>query len=271
MVNSLRQRGRMGTLLLLLAVSLGAAACDRDPSRPPPDEFPNKLYAISFEAPPLRAERLAGQDEWFAALGPDAARIIARNIRVPKEGSYSLQIDGSRLEALEGYVFGSYARPVYYAPLRSGMPLVAIEGWVGTSGSVAASCGVCMGLTGTLDGEPVPNALICLQEPHDQGSSGGVETDKAYISMLSNYNGEKVYGPAYTVGEWMHLRAVFDFERRKVQGYVNGRSIGEVPFTSGISDEVTFMNISLGSSHPIPGVISYFDGVSVSAGPRGRR
>lgn len=257
MVNSFRPCERLQTLLLLLIVSLGAAACKENPSGQAPDEFPTKLYAISFEAPGFQAGRFAGQDEWFAALGSEAASIISRNTRVPKDGSNSLQVDGSRLEEKQGYFFGSYARPLNFAPLDSGMPRVVVEGWFALEGDDGPTCGCGLGLTGTLNGDPVPNILIGIQG-----------RDSGYVSYLSNYDDNKVYGPVYNAGDWIHLRAVLDYERRTVHGYVNGETIGEVPFTKGIGDQVMFMNVSLGSNKPIPGVISYFDGVSVSAGPR---
>jgi hypothetical protein len=197
-----------------------------------------------------------GQDDWFAALGPEAASVISSDIRPPKDGTHSLQIHGAQLGELEGFFFGSYARPLSYAPLRDGMPRVAIEAWVALVGD-NGTCGTGLGLTSTLLGQPVPNILIGIQAQ-----------DTGYVSYLSNYDANIVYGPAYKQGEWIHLRAVLDYESRTVEGFVDSVSIGMVPFTTGISDEVTFMNISLGSNHPIPNVVSYVDGVSVASGPR---
>jgi hypothetical protein len=254
-----RLRERLRTLLLPLSIALGSAACDGGPTGPSPFEFPDRLYAMRFEAPTFQPGLLAGQDEWFAALGPEAANILPRATRAPKEGSSSLQIEGSRLQELQGFHFGSYARPLNYAPIGKEMPRVNLQGWVGltVTGDDGPSCGCGLGLTGPLGGDPVPNILIGIQK-----------REGSYVSYLSNYDGEIVYGPVYNPGSWVHVRAVLDFERRAVQGYVNGVSIGEVAFTRGIGDEITYMNISLGSNQPIPGVNSYFDGVLVAAGPR---
>jgi hypothetical protein len=139
------------------------------------------------------------------------------------------------------------------------MPRVIIEGWVGLAGDDGPTCGSGLGLTGTLDGKPVPNILTGIQA-----------RDNAFAPYLSNYDGNVVYGSPYTLGEWLHVRAVLDFESRTVEGFVNGASIGTVPFTKGIGDEITFINVSLGSSRPIPATVSYFDAIKVAAGPRSR-
>jgi hypothetical protein len=207
------------TTRLILIVSLVAAACGCGPISPR-DEFPTPVYSVNFEAIAINGGRFVGQDQWFAAFGPEAASVVSRDVRAPKDGSSSLRVDGSRLDESQGFYFGSYARPINYAPLRSGMPRVIIEGWVGLAGDDGPTCGSGLGLTGTLDGKPVPNILTGIQA-----------RDNAFAPYLSNYDGNVVYGSPYTLGEWLHVRAVLDFESRTVEGFVNGASIGTVPFT----------------------------------------
>jgi hypothetical protein len=209
------------------------------------------LYNTGFEPPTFRPGLLAGQDGWFAGLGPAAATI---STALPRSGIQSVRIAGAQTEEVSGFFFGSYARALSYDPLASGTPLVRLSASMNLIGSVPTTCGLSIGLTGAPS--DLPNILLGLM------SAGG-----GLVAYISNADGISVEGPHYQPGDWASVSAVFDFGQRSARAYFNGAFFGEVPLTSGVSDDIRFMNIALGSSRPIPDVVGYVDDFSVSAVP----
>lgn len=80
-------------------------------------------------------------------------------------------------------------------------------------------------------------------------------------------DGVVVNRPGYEFDQWANVRAVFDIENRTVRGFFNVQLMGDIRFTSGIDNEIAFVNMSLASSQPIPSIIACFDDVSVTASP----
>ena len=214
---------------------------------------PISLYTTGFERPTFVPGLLQGQDGWFAGLGADAATV---STELPRTGTQSVKIDGSKVEEFFGFHFGSYARPLFYDPLGSGTPLVELSGNILLLGEVPPTCGIGIGLTSVLNGEFVTNIQIGVRQ--ENGNA---------VSFLSNLDGLFATGPAYTIGEWANVRALFDFQNRTVLGFFNDQFIGEVSFTTGISNDIHFVNLFLGSSEPIPGVTGFADDLSVNAVP----
>lgn len=232
--------------LVLAAVSstraIGATLFETD------FESPDYTCAVASSSP--SSCTLIGQDEWFAALGGNAATV---STELPKSPTQSVRIDGSLLEPFFGFHFGSYARPLSFDPVGSGLPIVTLSGFVNLIGDVAPTCGTGLGLTGL--GDELPNVLIGIMAD-DTGQL------KPY---LSNADTSIVFGPTYTPGVWVELKAVFNYQSQTVEGFVDGVLMGEVPFTAGASSQIAFLNMSLGSSVPVPGVIAYNDDYRVTA------
>lgn len=230
--------------MIVALIGLGAAA---SPSAA------DVLYQTGFEPPTFSPGLLAGQDGWFAGLSPAAATVSTVQ---PRGGTQSVCIQGSLLDALQGFSIGSYARFLSYDPIASGNPQVSLSADINLSGGVPPSCGAGIGLTGILNGQFTANIQVGVRA---QGS--GVA---AYIS---NFDGQDADGPAYTLGEWATVRADFNFQTRTVRGFFNDRLFGEVPFTAGISNDIAAINLFLLSGQPIPDVVAYGDNLRVDAVP----
>ncbi len=210
------------------------------------------LFETDFESPDYTTGPFIGQDAWFAGLGGTAATV---STELPNSPTQSVRIDGSMLEPFFGFHFGSYARPLSFDPVGSGLPIVTVSGMVNLTGDIPPTCGTGLGLTGV--GDSLPNALIGIQ-----ADSGG-----QLVPYLSNADASIVFGPTYTAGQWAELKAVFDYQSQTVRGFVDGLLMGEVPFTTGASSQVAFLNMSLGSSVPVPDVIAYNDDYQIIAVP----
>lgn len=210
------------------------------------------LYATDFESPAYAVGALAAQDGWFAALGADAATVSTESASSPTQ---SVRIDGSMLESFFGFHFGSYARPLNFDPLAAGLPVVTLTGMVNLTGAIPPTCGTGLGLTGV--GDALPNALIGIQ----------ADGNGRLAPYLSNADSSTVLGPDYTSGQWAELTAVFDYRMRTITGFVDGFLMGVVPFTTGAGSQIAFVNMSLGSSVPVPGVVAYNDDYRLTAAP----
>ncbi len=211
------------------------------------------LYDTGFEPPVFMPGLFTGQDSWFAGLGAAAATVSTES---PRSGVQSVRIAGAQAEQLSGFYFGSYARPLSYDPLASGTPLLLVSGSIKLVGTVPTTCGLSIGLTGLLGGDPFANILVGV------ASQGG-----SVVPYISNADGVSVSGPQYQPGEWASVSALFDFGNRTARGYFNGVFLGEVPFTNGMSDDIHFVNVALGSNEPIPDVVAYVDDLSVNVVP----
>jgi len=209
------------------------------------------LFETNFEPPVYTTGPFIGQDAWFAALGGNAASVSTELAHSPTQ---SVRIDGTMLEPLDGFNFGSYARPLSFDPVGSGLPIVTVSGWVNLMCDLfCPTCGTGLGLTGL--GDALPNALIGIQ----------VDGSGHLTPYLSNADASAVFGPTYILGQWAELTAVFNYQSRTVTGFVNGVLMGEVFFTTGASSQIAFLNMSLGSSVPGPGLIAYNDDFLVTA------
>ncbi|NMH59159.1 hypothetical protein [Alteromonas ponticola] len=213
------------------------------------------LYQTDFDSPEYSVGSFAGQDEWFAVLGSDAATISTEQ---SVSDSQSVRIDGAKLESFpsfpppfDTFQFGSYARPLSYD--TRGKSIVTLFGMVNLNGDIPPTCGTGLGLTGI--GDMLPNALIGIQADEDGNS----------VFYLSNADTQAVYGEAYNVGEWATLEAIFDYTARTVTGYANGNLLGTVVFTANASDQIEYINMSLGSSVPLPNVLAFNDDITIRA------
>ena len=209
------------------------------------------LYQTGFEPPTYTPGLLAGQDEWFVGLSPDAATV---STELPSIGTQSMKIQGSEIEEFFGFHQASYARPVNYDPLGSGTSLVDLSADINLSGAVPPTCGLGIGLSAILDDVFITNVVVGVRE--DAGS---------IVSYISNYDGVFTNGPEYELGEWANVSAWFNFETRTVLGFFNDQLIGEIPFTNGVSNDIHFVNPFLGSSEPVPDVVGYVDNLLVEA------
>lgn len=249
-----RSRVPILTCAWLCGLVAGLSACD-SLTGSSDAWFPVTVYATGFERPSFGPGVLDGQDGWFAGLGQGAMSISGK--AQARKGEQGLMIDGSRLAELSGFFLGSYARQLDYHPTDRGTPIVVVSGYLKLSPGAPPTSVLAIGLTGTLKGEFTANILIGLQEQ-----------DGRFVSYLSNYDGVFVNGPPYDLGQWAYVRAVFDFERRTVRGYVDGMAMGEVPFTQGIDSDAAFVNVAMGGTQPFNSVTASVDNLMVVAAPR---
>jgi PEP-CTERM motif len=234
----------------LTVVALTALAV---PSITTPQSAAGVLYQTGFEPPTFVPGLLDGQDGWFAAFGSSAATV---STDLPETGTQSVRIQGSSLETFEGFSIGSYARALNYDPIGGGTPLVILSGDINLLGSIPAACAVGIGLTGVLGGEFTTNIQV------------GVRAEgAAVVSYISNFDGQDATGPTYVPGEWVNVRADFDFQTRTVSGFFDDQLIGVVPFTNGISNDINFLNLFIQSPQPLPDAILHVDNLLVNAVP----
>ncbi len=220
------------------------------------------LYRTGFEAPAFRTAGLLVEQGWFAfTIGSaftneSAATVSSESRRVGRGG---VSIDGTKLEGSPGLFFGTYQRGIVYEPVARRTPIVRLSASIRLAGRAGPTCGMNIGMTGVVlsgpfSGNFFPNILIGVRE------RGG-----RFVSYLSNANDVFVNGPTYRLGSWIRARVDFDFKARTARGFINGRSIGRVPFTKRMSNNIAAVNISLGSQQPLPGVMGSVDDFSLVA------
>lgn len=224
------------------------------------------LYRTGFEPPaPGQADTattfqtgpLVGQG-FFTFSNYDSATVTSESA---SSGLQSVMIEGDKLADEGGFRAGSFARALVYEPLARHTPIVQLSGEVSlVIGNDRPTCGMSLGITGVLNGEFFPNVLIGVRA-HD----GEV------VSYISNADNVFVNGPAYRPGRWARVTAVLDFRRKTVTGFFDGRRIGTVPWTRGMSDDIAALNIVLASEQPIPGVTAHVDNIALQATARRAR
>ena len=218
------------------------------------------LYQTGLEPPTFETGTFAGQDSWDAYLGAPSATVATElpltSTGLPLSGAHSLRVDGSQLEEFFGFHFASYARPLLYDPIGSATRVVTLSADINLAGDVPEGCGFGIGLSGILNGEFMTNVQIGVRSE-----------DGKVVPFIANYDGVVATRSRYKVGKWATLRAVYDFERRTVRGFYNNVPIGEIPFTAGISNDIHFIVVFMGSHTPVPTADGHLDNLEVSAAP----
>jgi len=210
------------------------------------------LFQARFEPPAYDKGLLVPQQGWFADFGEDACFVA------PSSPFHRCaKIEGSLLGKTHT---GSYGYEVAYDPMKGGgKQEVRMSGYLKYSAphAVCVAFGLCAPLTGANpgQGEPiVPNALIGIWQENSR-----------LVSFLSNWDGESVNGPAYTINEWIHLEVVFDFANLTIYGYCNNEFFGKIPFTKNIVPIISFATMALVSNKDSQDGIAYFDNLEVMA------
>jgi hypothetical protein len=212
------------------------------------------LYVTGFEPPTFTPGLLDGQDGWFAGLGLNAAAI---STQLPFTGLQSVRIDGSLAEPIDGIFGAAYGRGLSYDPIASGTPLIRLAAEVNLTGAITPTTSFGVGLSSLMDGVAVANIQLGVREV------GG-----NFVSYLSNADAVSASLLGYQPGQWVNVSAVFDFDNRTVEGFVNGQIIGTVPFTSGVDNTLpaAFMFMSC-PAQPLTGTLGYIDDLVIETVP----
>ncbi len=187
------------------------------------------LYATGFEPPTFTAgQTVNGQGGWGSFFSPDAGVITTNN---PRSGLQALQVNGSQIDNSVGggLLGGIYRRRLDYDTVANGTPIIDIS--------------VDVRLDGPRTGTTIDDDLI-------SANLSAIDGDGNYLLELILSSNGNIYSFdsdnnfAYALetpaglGEYYKLGMRLDFLTRTAGLFVNGQSIGTLPFYSGTTSDV---------------------------------